>query len=112
MDGVPATSRKFVPVNGTSQQERATDEILNILSLRYSERIKTDSRKQWKEGAMKMFEALCGVQVIKQGCRVFITLLVSLATAHGQRYEITPLFGGMFGGTWNLEQQGVIRIVR
>ena len=37
---------------------------------------------------------------------------MSLATAHGQtaheqRYEITPLFGGMFGGTWDLEQQGV-----
>jgi hypothetical protein len=61
---------------------------------------------------MKMSKALCATQVKKQSCRVFITLLVSLATAHGQtaheqRYEITPLFGGMFGGTWDLEQQGV-----
>jgi hypothetical protein len=59
-----------------------------------------------------MSKALCATQVKKQSCRVFITLLVSLATAHGQtaheqRYEITPLFGGMFGGTWDLEQQGV-----
>jgi hypothetical protein len=61
---------------------------------------------------LKMSKALCATQVKKQSCRVFITLLVSLATAHGQtaheqRYEITPLFGGMFGGTWDLEQQGV-----
>jgi hypothetical protein len=45
MDRVPATSRKFVSVNGTSQHEMATDEILNILSLHYSERIKTSVRE-------------------------------------------------------------------
>jgi len=84
-----------------------TDEIPNILSRLYSERIKTGSRKQLKEGAMKISKALCAMRVIKQSCRVLVTLLVSLAAAHGQRYEIPPLFGGMFGGTWDLEQQGV-----
>jgi len=84
-----------------------TDEIPNILSRLYSERIQTGSRKQLKEGAMKISKALCAMRVIKQSCRVLVTLLVSLATAHGQKYEITPLFGGMFGGTWELEQQGV-----
>jgi hypothetical protein len=49
MGRVPATSRKVVPVNGTSQQERVTDEIPNILSLLYSERIKTGSRQQLRE---------------------------------------------------------------
>jgi hypothetical protein len=39
-------------------------------------------------------------------CRVFIVLLVSVVSAHGQRYEITPLVGGMFGGTVRLEEQG------
>jgi hypothetical protein len=29
---------------------------------------------------------------------------VSLASAHGQKYEITPLIGGAFGGTIKLEQ--------
>jgi hypothetical protein len=37
-------------------------------------------------------------------------LLVSLASAHGQGYDITPLFGGMFGGSFKLEQQGVPNI--
>jgi hypothetical protein len=46
-------------------------------------------------------------RVAKRSCRVLVTLLVSLIPAHGQRYEITPLVGGMFGGTWNVEQQGV-----
>jgi hypothetical protein len=56
---------------------------------------------------MKMSEAVCAMQVIKQSCRVLVILLISLGSAYGQRYEITPLFGGMFGGTWKLEQQGV-----
>jgi hypothetical protein len=34
-------------------------------------------------------------------------LLASAAAAYGQRYEITPLVGGMFGGTWNLEEPGL-----
>jgi hypothetical protein len=39
--------------------------------------------------------------------RVFGTLLVGVVAAHGQRFEVTPLVGGMIGGTWRLEQQGV-----
>jgi len=40
-------------------------------------------------------------------CRILSILLVSLASAYGQRYEVTPLVGGMFGGTLKLERQGV-----
>ena len=34
-------------------------------------------------------------------------LLVGVLSARGQKYEITPLVGGMFGGTVKLEQQSV-----
>jgi len=36
-----------------------------------------------------------------------IALFVSLGSAQAQRVEITPLIGGMFGGTMHLEEQGV-----
>src|SRR5262245_65231075 len=45
--------------------------------------------------------------VIKQCCVVSLTLLGSLASAQAQRYDITPLVGGMFGGTVKLEQRFV-----
>ena len=35
---------------------------------------------------------------------LFIALFVSAVSAHGQKYEITPLIGGSFGGTIQLEQ--------
>ena len=35
---------------------------------------------------------------------LFIALFVSAVSAHGQKYEITPLMGGSFGGTIHLEQ--------
>ena len=35
---------------------------------------------------------------------LLIALFVSLASAHGQKYEISPLIGGAFGGTIKLEQ--------
>ena len=35
---------------------------------------------------------------------LFIALLVSVVSAPGQQYEITPLLGGSFGGTIKLEQ--------
>jgi hypothetical protein len=35
---------------------------------------------------------------------LFIALFVSVVSAHGQKYEITPLIGGSFGGTIQLEQ--------
>jgi hypothetical protein len=35
---------------------------------------------------------------------LFIALFVSAVAAHGQKYEITPLIGGSFGGTIQLEQ--------
>ena len=55
---------------------------------------------------MKISEKVRHAQVIK-ACRIVALLFVCLAPAHGQRYEITPLVGGMFGGTIGLEQQGV-----
>lgn len=54
-----------------------------------------------------MSEASCTTQVIKECCRVSVILLVSFASAHGQRYEITPVVGAMFGGTVKLEQLAV-----
>jgi hypothetical protein len=44
---------------------------------------------------------------IKRCCRVIVGLLVILISAYGQRYEITPLVGGMFGGTVDLEEERV-----
>jgi hypothetical protein len=35
---------------------------------------------------------------------LFIGFLMSAVSAHGQKYEITPLIGGAFGGTMKLEQ--------
>jgi hypothetical protein len=35
---------------------------------------------------------------------LLIAVLVSLVSAYGQKYEITPLIGGAFGGTMKLEQ--------
>ena len=39
--------------------------------------------------------------------RILGIALVSVVSAHGQRFEVTPLVGGILGGTWRLEQQGV-----
>jgi hypothetical protein len=39
--------------------------------------------------------------------RILGIVLVSLGSAQGQRFEVTPLVGGILGGTWRLEQQGV-----
>jgi hypothetical protein len=57
-------------------------------------------------GVMRKTAALCTTQIIKH-CQVLFTLLVSVVSAHGQRYEVTPLVGGMFGGTVTLEEQRV-----
>jgi hypothetical protein len=45
--------------------------------------------------------------LISRSSRLLAALLLSLASAHGQGYDITPLFGGMFGGSVKLEQEGV-----
>jgi hypothetical protein len=44
------------------------------------------------------------MQILKQCCRLFITLLLTDAVVHGQKYDITALFGGTFAGTVQLEQ--------
>ena len=48
--------------------------------------------------------------MVSRSARLFAALLVTLASAYGQNYDITPLFGGMFGGTVKLEQQGAPNI--
>lgn len=47
------------------------------------------------------------MHLIKQSYRLLLTLIVSVISAHGQRYEITPLIGGIYGGTVKLEEEGV-----
>jgi hypothetical protein len=54
-----------------------------------------------------MFQALCGIQLVRQCCRLLVTFLVSIALAHGQKYDVTALVGGTFAGTVQLEQLGV-----
>ena len=39
--------------------------------------------------------------------RAICVLVLAVASASAQHYEITPMIGGMFGGTIGLEQQGV-----
>ena len=41
--------------------------------------------------------------VVRRGF-LFIALFVNAVSVHGQKYEITPLIGGSFGGTIQLEQ--------
>ena len=55
---------------------------------------------------MNLSNVLCTRKVIRMGCCVLVTLFVSLVSAHGQKYEITPLVGARFGGTMELEQTG------
>ena len=46
------------------------------------------------------------MQLTKHCFRLWAPLL-TLGVVYGQRYEITPLVGGMYGGTIKLEQQNV-----
>jgi len=50
-----------------------------------------------------MYKVRCPWSVVGRGY-LFIALFVSLVSARGQKYEITPLIGGAFGGTMKLEQ--------
>jgi hypothetical protein len=50
-----------------------------------------------------MSEVLCRRRVVGRGY-LFFAFLLSATSAHGQKYEITPLIGGAFGGTIKLEQ--------
>jgi hypothetical protein len=69
--------------------------------------VSLDAREQLRRrSTMKICWESNGTQMLKLGGALAI-LLVSLVPAHGQRYEVTPLIGGMFGGTVKLEQQGV-----
>lgn len=42
-------------------------------------------------------------RVVRRGY-LFVALLMIAVSAHGQKYEITPLIGGSYGGTIKLEQ--------
>jgi hypothetical protein len=54
---------------------------------------------------MEMSDRFRAMRVVSL-CRISMPLLVSVLSAYGQRFEITPLVGGMFGGTVKLEEQG------
>jgi hypothetical protein len=56
---------------------------------------------------MKISSAACAMRVIRPWGQAMIILLVSFVSARAQRYEVTPLIGGMFGGSIDLEEQGV-----
>ena len=52
----------------------------------------------------------CEVHRLTPGLKLSCFLavgLISFGSAQGQRFEVTPLVGGIVGGTWRLEQQGV-----
>ena len=52
------------------------------------------------------FETCC-TRAVNGRLRILVALLVSVASAYGQSsFEITPLVGGRFGGTINLQQEG------
>ena len=55
---------------------------------------------------MKMSAKRCATQVFKLFFRGAL-LFASLVSAHGQKYEITPLVGATFWGTLKLEQLGI-----
>lgn len=55
---------------------------------------------------MKIFADSCVRQVPKPGLAI-VVLLLGYAPVYAQGYEITPLIGGTFGGTVNLEEQGI-----
>ena len=50
-----------------------------------------------------MSEMRCARRAVGRGY-LFAALFVSLESAQAQKYEITPLIGGAFGGTMKLEQ--------
>lgn len=57
-------------------------------------------------GTTRLPETFSLPQFIKGVLGVFAASFVTLVPCHAQNYEITPIVGGMFGGTWQLEQQG------
>ena len=54
-----------------------------------------------------MSKVLGTTRAVAKGCSVFVAFLVSLVSAQGQNYEITPLAGATFGGTMDLEHAGM-----
>jgi hypothetical protein len=57
---------------------------------------------------MKIFADICARTVRKPGLAIAVLLLLGCAPVCAQGYlVITPLIGGMFGGSVNLEEQGL-----
>ena len=54
-----------------------------------------------------MPEKLEFMRVTKHCIHLLGAIGITVGGCYGQRYEITPLVGGMYGGTMKLEQQGV-----
>lgn len=54
-----------------------------------------------------MSQAFCPARQIRQGFWMTVILFVTLGSAHAQKYDITPLVGGIFGGTVKLDQAGL-----
>jgi hypothetical protein len=55
---------------------------------------------------MKISVSVCAREVRKVRLPI-VVLLLSCTSLYAQGWDITPLVGGMFGGTVNLEQQGI-----
>jgi hypothetical protein len=55
---------------------------------------------------MKSVKVFRTTQIIRRCALSSAALLVTIVPAFGQTYEITPLVGGLFGGTVKIEQEG------
>jgi hypothetical protein len=54
---------------------------------------------------MKNIEPFRATQVLRQCGLVLVALLITSVPAHGQRFDITGLVGGMFGGTVKVDEE-------
>jgi len=55
---------------------------------------------------MNLFQAVCARKGIGTVCWLLATLLASVAPAHAQHFDITPLVGMRTGGSVDLQQEG------
>lgn len=56
---------------------------------------------------MILIEVLPPAKGVRKSWWTLLALLVGLLPAYGQRFEITPLFGGRTGGTMDVQQEGL-----
>jgi len=55
---------------------------------------------------MSTLQSRCATKVAKHGWWISALFVGQVALAQGQRYEITPLFGGVAGGSMKVQQEG------